>query len=250
MTPRVLDPETQSERENAVLDAALNYIERESIATLTVDKLVKELPFSKGTVYNHFSGKEDILLALCNRSMGILIRFFHKASQFKGSHRERGLAIHFSYMLYAKIYPTYFMLVLSAKTANITEKASPRQREEHLALEGKIMTPIIAVFQEAIDEGVLNPRADLNFEQLTFLCWSVAFGTNVLLHESIDRCVTRSELHVERELLNNVNVMFDGLRFTPMTDEFDWTETIRRLKDDTFAEEVALLESHGLFLVI
>lgn len=250
MTPRVLDPETQSERENAILDAALNYIERENIATLTVDKLVKDLPFSKGTVYNHFTGKEDILLALCNRSMGILTQLFLKASKFEGLHRERGLAMHFSYMLYAKLYPTYFMLVLSAKTANITEKSSLRQQEEHLALEGKLMAPTIAIFQSAINDGVIKPRVELNFEQLTFLCWSVAFGTNVLLHEDLDRCETRSELHVERELLNNVNVMFDGLRFSPMTDEFNWSQTIERLKNETFAKEVAQLESRGVYLVI
>ncbi|WP_293265737.1 TetR/AcrR family transcriptional regulator [Neptunomonas sp.] len=250
MTPRILDIKTQVERENTLLDCAHAFIQRESIAALTIDKLVKELPFSKGTIYNHFNSKEDILLGLCNRGMSILAELFNRARQFDGLPREQGLAIHFAYMLYAKLHPTLFMLVLTAKTSNITDKASASKQEEHLLLEGKLIGPIVSIFQESLDRNEISPPMPMTLEQLAFACWSLSFGTNALLLQNIEHCGTRSNLVVERELINNVNLLFDGFQFQPLTNDFDWTNTISRLKSITFCKEIDNLKSRGHILAI
>jgi AcrR family transcriptional regulator len=250
MSPRILDHKTQLERENILLDCAQAFIKRESIAALTIDKLVKELPFSKGTVYNHFTSKEDLLLGLCNRGMSILADLFSRARQFDGLSREQGLAIHFAYMLYAKLYPTLFMLVLTAKTSNITDKASTSRQEEHLNLEGQLIGPIVSIFQDSLKRGEIAPPMPMTLEQLSFACWSLSFGTNALLLQNIERCGTRASLIVERELINNVNILFDGFQFRPLTKEHDWTKTISKLKSTTFYQEVNLLKDRGFILAI
>lgn len=250
MSPRILDHKAQLERENILLDCAHAFIQRESIAALTIDKLVKELPFSKGTVYNHFNGKEDLLLGLCNRGMSILAELFSRAHKYEGLPREQGLAIHFAYMLYAKLYPTLFMLVLTAKTSNITDKASASRQEEHLQLEGKLIGPIVSIFQDSLDRGEISPPVPMTLEQLSFACWSLSFGTNALLLQNIERCGTRSNLIVERELINNVNILFDGFQFRPLTHEFDWANTISKFKSITFFQEVNLLKDRGYILAI
>ena len=250
MSPRILDYQTQQDRENILLDCAHAFIQRENIATLTIDKLVKELPFSKGTVYNHFSSKEDLLLGLCNRGMTILTGMFNRANAFNGIPRERGLAIHFAYMLYAKLYPTLFMLVLTAKTSNITDKASTARQDEHLQLEALLIAPIISIFKDSLAKGEINPPVSMTLEQLSFACWSLSFGTNALLLQNIEHCGTRSSLIVERELLNNVNILFDGFQFQPLTQEFDWTQTLFKLKQITFHPEITELEGKGYILRI
>lgn len=250
MSPRILDHQTQQDRESILLDCAHAFIHRENIATLTIDKLVKELPFSKGTVYNHFSSKEDLLLGLCNRGMTILAGMFRRASTFNGIPRERGLAIHFAYMLYAKLHPTLFMLVLTAKTSNITDKASTTRQDEHLQLEAQLISPIISIFQDSLAKGEINPPVSMTLEQLSFACWSLSFGTNALLLQNIEHCGNRSGLRVERELINNVNILFDGFRFQPLTQEFDWTKTLSKLKQITFHQEITELENRGHILAI
>lgn len=250
MVPRILDPDTQFERENVILDCALSFIDRESAATLTIDKLVKDLPFSKGTVYNHFNGKEDLLLGLCNRSMRMLAKMFARAYNFDGNPRERILAIHFAYMLYAKLYPSQFMLVLTAKTVGVTEKASIAQQNEHLQLETKLIGPSVAICEQAIEQGLLKPPMGMGLEQIAFAGWSLSFGINALLLSNFDRCNVSLELSVERELVNGVNVLLDGLRFKPFSDEFDWSVTIEKLKSDTFANEVKQLAATGITLSV
>lgn len=250
MSPRVLDQQAQLDRENIILDCAHAFIQRENIAALTIDKLVKELTFSKGTVYNHFTGKEDLLLGLCNRGMSILAEMFSRANTFDGIPRERGLAIHFAYMLYAKLHPTLFMLVLTAKTSNITDKASTTRQDEHLKLEGQLFSPIVSVFQDSLAKGEISPPTPMTLEQLSFACWSLSFGTNALLLQKIEHCRTRSNLVVERELLNNVNILFDGLRFQPFTQEFDWASTLSKLKNVTFHQEITQLKGRGYILTL
>ncbi len=250
MSPKIIDSATQHAREAQILAAALRYIQQESIATFTVDKLVKELPFSKGTVYNHFSGKEDILLALCNSGMTILADLFLRAERFDGIPRERGLAIHFAYMLYARLYPTQFMLVLSAKTSNITDKASERQKQANLILESQLFEPVTSVFQDALAQNLMDLPVSMTIEQLGFACWSLSFGTNALLLEDVERCGKRTGMVVERELLNNVALLFDGMRLRPYSHEFDWSTTLHRLKHETFKEEVTQLEARGVVLAV
>lgn len=245
MSPRILDSETHLQRENQILDCALQFIEQHSIAQLTIDKLVKELPFSKGTVYNHFSGKEDLLLALCNRSMRVIADLFSRAVGWDGTPRELGLSIHFAYMLYAKLRPTQFMLVLTAKSSSVTEKASVECHNEHIALEGQLIGPVIKVFQQAFERNEINPPMSLGYEQLAFSCWSMSFGINALLLQDIDQCSARSGLIVEQELINNVNILFDGLQLQPLTRDFDWQNTVKHLKEHVFKKEVAQLAERG-----
>ncbi len=245
MSPRVLNEETQTERENIILDQTLRFVQTEGIAALTIDKLVSELPYSKGTVYNHFTGKEDLLLGLCNRGMSRLAELFELAESYEGNNREQGLAILFAYMLYARLYPTQFMLVITAKSSNLTDKVSPPRNEEHIQLEGKLLNPAANVFRRALDAGEIDPPMALSIEQLAFACWSLVFGTNALLLQDVECCGTRSQLLVEREMINNINLMFDGMRFRPFTNEFDWSKTISNLKKHTYKKEIELLKARG-----
>ena len=250
MPPRVLNQQQQFERENEILDSALTLIEHEGIALLTMDKLVQKVPYSKGTIYNHFSCKEDVLLGLCNRSMGALAELFQRAMKFDGLLREKALAIQFAYMLYARLYTTQFMLVITAKSATVVDKSNPWRHEEHIQLEGRLMTPVVTFFQQAIDKGDMPPPTSMDIKQLTFAFWSLGFGTNALLLDDVNECAARSSLIVEREMLNNFNILLDGLKFKPLTEDHDWSVTLKKLKQETFNKEVRQLSTRGITLAI
>jgi AcrR family transcriptional regulator len=51
MTPRLLDGNALQAREQQIIDSAVNLIEVLGIENLTMDKVVANVPFSKGTVY-------------------------------------------------------------------------------------------------------------------------------------------------------------------------------------------------------
>ncbi|WP_067863405.1 TetR/AcrR family transcriptional regulator [Neptuniibacter marinus] len=229
-------------REEEIMDTALEIITAQGIAGLTIDKVAAKIPYSKGTIYNHFTCKEDLLTGLCNRSVENLYNLFYHAASFDGCSREKILAIGYAYMLHALLNPTEFMLVISAKTPSIGEKSSEKRREEHLHLEGKLLENILHVISEGLTSGDFKLQSHLSPAQVAFALWSMCFGTIVLLHESLDRCSVRTEMELERELINHANLMLDGLNWKPYTQEHDWAGTLKKYKTELFADEVRQLK--------
>ncbi|WP_432472875.1 TetR/AcrR family transcriptional regulator [Amphritea sp. HPY] len=243
MSPRYVDPEILQERENILLDQALLLLQQQGVEGLTMDKLVKQVPFSKGTVYGHFSGKEDLLLGLCNRGMGIMCSLFARAAAFEGSSRDRMLAIHFAYLLYSRLYPMMFMLVITAKSPGITEKASEKQRAAHLQLEARLSGSIITTIEQGLSgQECMNP-GNLSIEQIAFANWSAAFGSIALLSKDIEQCGVRAQLQSDQALITNISLLLDGLQWRPLMSEFDYSLTLERLKTGLFAAEMEELNA-------
>ena len=150
MSPRYIDDATREAREEEMMQAALNIIARDGVSGLTIDKVVTLVPYSKGTVYNTFSCKEDLLTALCNRSVTRLSDIFFRAASFDGNSREKMLAIGIGYMLHSQLNPTEFMMVISAKTPSVTEKSSQKRQEEHQELETQLLGKLLGIISEAL----------------------------------------------------------------------------------------------------
>lgn len=245
MSPKLIDEDTLRAREDVIMEAAQKLINKIGAASLTMDKVVAEVPYSKGTVYNHFSGKEDLLIALCNGSMRTLISMFNRSMSIDISSRDKMLAVGFAYMLYAYLYPDKFMLVITAKTPSVSEKASPARHDEHIQLESELLELAAGTITQAISDGDLEMPEDMNVEQVTFAFWSSAFGTISLLSEKVERCGTRSEMLLEQAIVQNSNLLFDGLGWRPLTDPERISSVIQRLKETVFTEEMALVCSQG-----
>lgn len=231
MSPRIVDQETLQEREQIILDAALDYIRENDIASLTVDKVVARVPFSKGTVYNHFCSKEDIVTGLCNLCVSSLHALFQEATDFEGNVREKMVAICIAYMMSAKADSTRFMLVITAKTPALNQKASEERWNKHIELEQQLMALFCSLIQKAIEDQDLVIPAHMSPPQIAFAIWSMSFGTIALLQEGLERCDLRRLMEVERELVTHCNLVMDGLGWLPLSQDFDWQPCINACKE-------------------
>lgn len=243
MSPRYIDDATREAREEEMMQAALDIIARDGVSGLTIDKVVTLVPYSKGTVYNTFSCKEDLLTALCNRSVTRLSDIFFRGASFDGNSREKMLAIGIGYMLHSQLNPTEFMMVISAKTPSVTEKSSQKRQEEHKELETQLLGKLLGIISEGLATGDLNLAPHLSPAQVAFSLWAMSFGTIALLQENVERCGVRQQMSLEKELINHANLVLDGHQWKPFTPEHDWHASVQRMKETVFAKEVAALES-------
>ncbi len=246
MPPRFVDEATLLAREKEILDKALEIISSQGIIALTMDKLVSSVNYSKGTVYNHFSSKEDVLAALCNRNMSSVSELFERAASIAGvSARERMTAISFAYMLSVLMSPQHFTLVMNAKT-EMFEKASEACRNEHKRLDEHLFGIICGVIQCAIDDQELKLREGVDVQQVSFSAWSMAFGTIGLLLDGEKACSSTTGMMLENRVIEHGNIVMDGLgwaKSNKSTDDF-----IQFLKTDVFASELEQLAAKGVFL--
>lgn len=243
--PKLLDEAGLKDREMQIINAALLLIQKHGIENLTMDKVVAQVPFSKGTVYKHFIGKEDLLLGISNYAVGILSDLFYRAYQLQGCTRSRMLVLNFSYLIYAMLYPALFQTFLCAKSPNVVGKSSDKHIEENELLEVKLMTSINGIVEDALKDKSLVIPENMDLQQICFLNWSMAYGTITLLSGEVDQCSGRTSLIVERELFNSSNLLFDGMKWTRLNTDKCHCEDLELTLSTLYPEELAQIKSKG-----
>ncbi|MDX2370125.1 MAG: TetR/AcrR family transcriptional regulator [Colwellia sp.] len=243
--PRLLDESALKEREKKILTVAITLIQRLGIENLTMDKVVAQVPFSKGTVYKHFIGKEDLLLAISNHAIEVLSDLFYRAYQFKGCSRERMLLLNFSYLIYGILYPELFQAVICAKSQSVIGKSSEERLNENDQLQVKLLTAIHGIVDDGLSDDSLTLPKHMNIQQLCFANWSMAYGAITLLSGEVESCSGRTDLIVERELFNHSNLLFDGMGWKPLTKDKKHCTELKIALQNLFPQELALIKEKG-----
>lgn len=222
-----------ADRESELLLIAEQLVAKEGFANFTMDKLTANCRYSKGTVYNHFNSKEDLICALCIKSLKSEIALFKHALTFKGNSRERCLAILYAYQLHAFNEPTLFMCVLTAKTPAVMEKANPTRLAEQDKLSKELTALCDDVFNAGIEDKTLQVKPGMTIGSLTFAVWAMSFGTNALML-SAGEIEGVKRLENQMAALNNANLLFDGFGWQPLSDQWDYAKTWQRIADELF----------------
>lgn len=243
--PRLLNEDALNEREKTILDVAINLVQRLGIENLTMDKVVAQVPFSKGTVYKHYTGKEDLLLAMSNHAMEVLSDLFYRAYEFNGCSRERMLLLNFSYLIYAILYPELFQSVICAKSQSVIGKSTEERLNEHDRLEMKLLMSIHGIVDDGLRDSSLTLPQHMTIPQLCFANWSMSYGAITLLSGEVESCSGRTDLIVERELLNHSNLLFDGMGWQPLTNGSNHCTKLTIALQHVFTEELALIAAKG-----
>jgi AcrR family transcriptional regulator len=238
--PRLSREEKWAERENELLDIALHLLEQEGFAEFSMEKLIRNCNFSKGTVYNHFSGKEDCQAALCLRGMHYVGELMTRAYAFDGHARERLLAFHFAYSLYSRVNPTMFLSVVTCRTPGFQEKVAPERALKIIEMDRYLFQLAGDALRKARDEGALPVDENLDEIALTFLNWSTSFGVCALTTTGFDTESSRA-IRQRNLPLMAANLMMDGMGVMPSSKEWDYDKTWDRIAQEVFAPELTML---------
>jgi AcrR family transcriptional regulator len=234
----------QVNREQELVDLAVLILNQEGFAGLSLEKLTAKSCYSKGTIYNHFSSKEDCVSALCIRAVSSILELFKRAVTFAGCSREKTVAVHYAYQLYARLEPTLFMAVLSSKAPGVREKTSLERIQIIDTLEFEINNFSDAMFRNAVADGSLNIPLHLSIETLTFSNWAMSFGTNAL-EVSAGEAKAINRLDPNTLLLQNISILLDGMNWQPLAKDWDYQKTWQRVEEEIFADDIQLIKSRS-----
>jgi len=247
MAPKVIDEYSFKAREQEIIDASISLIDSVGIENITIDKVVTVVPYSKGTIYKHFIGKEDLVLAIGNQAITIMHDLFSRAALFQGCARERMMLLSASYLIYAILHPTLFISVQCAKSPHMAGKSSEARLQEQEKLEEKIMMVMFGIIGDALENQYLTLPKHMDIKQVTFATWAPMFGTISLLmaDDETEKCSGTEDLIVETELFNQINILLDGLRWAPYSDEKDYAQSLNIGLKQVFPSELALMKAKG-----
>lgn len=224
-------------REQELLNLAIGIIAEGGSGALTLEKLTAISPYSKGTIYNHFCSREDCMSALGARAISMTLTLLHRADEFEGHLREKMLAMHYAYQLFARLQPTLFLIVLSCKAPGVREKSSPERNETLDRLEKEIEAFCDSLLIQAIDEGTLKMPDGMTTEDLTFATWAVSFGTNALSTMARD-VHSIKRLDSGGLVYNNINLLLDGMRWQPLSSDWNYHDTWKRVENEIFSCDI------------
>jgi AcrR family transcriptional regulator len=230
-------------REQLILDTAQNMLHEHGYAQLTMERIAEAVEYSKGTIYNHFSSKEDLVCSLCCRCVSNLIELFQRAYDYQGTSRERFSAIAIAYSLYHQINPLDAQYIQIVKTNAVREKLSAEKLNEMNALEHEITQLCVNLVNEAIARGDITANDDHPADSIVFGFWSLLYGGMLLVQSDIPLEDLGFSPAITM-LWNNSQRLMDAYGWQPLSKNTDTDALFSKLCSALFAEELCKL-THG-----
>lgn len=228
-------------READLLHISRRIILEHGVQGLTMDRLAAATPYSKGTVYQHFTSREDILGALCISMCELRLGMFDRASRFAGSSRERAIAAHKGHGLLFQLHRELWEAEQLISQTHLRAKLSPEHRASFDAINGSCLNAYMGIIRDGISSGELKPPYDLTPEQILIGVMGSSRGLyGIWASDSpVQSWVNNStELHFKL-----VNALYDGYGWRPFSYEWDYAKTAERIQAEVFPGEYQLLNA-------
>ncbi len=223
-------------RHECFLDIAQQIFVADGYQNLSMDRIAEAAEYSKGTVYQHFSCKEEVLIQLCIRSMRSLLDLFQRAVGFQGRHRERLMAVTTAHDIWSQATPENQEMMHTIHAHGMKERVTPESLAVFKGLEASLIGVVASLVNEAIEDGELQNHPECNPEELVFGLWALTYGGQNLqaLNLPLQELGIRN---ASTAIFHTLSATLDGLQWKPLASELDYSASITRIRDEVFAAE-------------
>ncbi len=205
------------DRERRILQLARPMVARCGLAGLSMDAIAKAMDYAKGTIYNHFACKEEILLALAIQANEKRLELFTAAAEQQSASRDKISAIGVACEEFRLRFADLFEIDCLVRHAAVWEKASEQRRETMAVCEQRCMALLSEIGRQAVEAGELTLPADTGVEEVVFGLWSLTYGGMVidLSSPGLEQIGIRNCLSAIRK---NCHALMDGFAWQPLYD--------------------------------
>jgi len=223
-------------RHDLFLEIAESILAEEGFHLLSMERIAEIAEYSKGTVYQHFTCKEEILIQVCIKCMQQLHALFSKATQFDGSHRDRLIAVFYAHQLWSRTGNKQTDMVMHLSMHGVREKVTERSLQQNDELEQNLVGMVNRIVLQAIKDGELPKHKHMQPSEIVFGVWSLNSGGQLLQFSDLpleDFGVSNPDM----TLLRTLNVVLDGLKWQPFYNEAQFKKLIKKFNTTLFADE-------------
>jgi AcrR family transcriptional regulator len=229
------------QREDLILEATRDLLLDRGYHGLTMDRIAEAVEYSKGTIYQHFPCKEEVLTELGTRIFEKRLSMFARAVTFDGRPRERMVAIGEGVEIFVRLYPDDFRILQILKAEVITSKVSEVRLLKMEEVEYRVLEIMAGIVREAVVQGDLILPPDVAPEELPFALWSITDGAYGIILRGIPLYLKGIQ-EPFRSVMKACDVLGDGYGWRPLSTEWDYAAARRRMRASIFAEEMRELE--------
>ena len=234
MPPSARKQRELAQRHSLFLGIGRKLLHEHGFHQLSMDSVAEFAEYSKGTLYQHFSCKEELLVQLCIERMSGLQVMIERAATYEGSHRERLLAAQIGHELWLNIEPLDIYMLQNVHADGVLNKVTAESLTAFRQRERNILNLFASFFQNAIDDGSL-PSNDLNAAELLYGVWSMCYGGQLL--RSFSTPLTEMGVREPGNTITTLlQVMLNGLGWEPLMSPDETLALINHLENDYFTD--------------
>lgn len=226
----------RAERERLFLDVARRLFVERGYLGLTMDRVAEATEYSKGTLYQHFSCKEELIAALIVETTRVRAAWFERATAFRGRARERLAAIGETDALFVHTHPDHFAIETLIDAESINDKISPQLQEQRFGAEMRCTELLTGVVRDGVASGDLELPGGVTPETMVFGLWSMAFGSHVIDNACGEHLGEKGYGPVPEMTTRNFHALLDGYGFRPLLADWDYDATYARIRDELFGD--------------
>ncbi|MGE0710395.1 MAG: TetR/AcrR family transcriptional regulator [Planctomycetota bacterium] len=215
-------------RHRKILEVAREHLLAGGYLGLSMDRIAAEVQYSKGTIYQHFPNKEEVVVALAIETAGVRLGVFERAATFQGKTRERMMAIGVAAEALLTRFPNHFLCEQIARAA-LVEKVSSERQLELGACENRCMGICAGIVRDAVAQGDLIRPEDTRIEEIAFGLWAAAYGVFTIM---TGKQISPANLGITNPLETlhkNQHRLLDGYGWRPLSSEHDYEATRDRI---------------------
>jgi len=228
------------EREQLVLSVARDLIVRDGLLNLQMSRLADACDMATGTLYQHFTSKEDLLLALTTQGVAEQADLFLAAQAWQAPTRDRFLAVTVADWVMMRRQPMHFRIAQYVHTEVVWQATSEARRQAHYEASQPLADVVRHIVEEAVASGELPADSLFDGQQPTAFsigCWAMICGMHELVHA--DGLLAHFQIHQPYQLLfRDMIKLLNGMNWQPLFPHPDQADArallLSRIRQEVF----------------
>ena len=216
-------------REAYFKEVARELLLREGYQGLTINRVAEVTGFSRGTVYQFFASKEELITALGIECRARLLETVRKAARLPGRPRERMVAMGVMMAYYAKHDADDHRILKIIDSEAILDRVSEAQQDQMKGHDIQVFQTLLAIVKDATAEGDLVFRGGATPQSLTFAFWAMVDGCLAAIMGGAPLAEAKIQDPMG-EIVRNGHYLLDGYGWRPLSTECDYEKTARRVR--------------------
>jgi AcrR family transcriptional regulator len=215
-------------RRAAILGVARDLLGRDGISRFTMERVADEAGYARTAIYRFFSAKREILVELAIESVELRLELYRRVARWEARPRERIVACGEVTCL---LYPRHVLPHVYGLSYSERAKKTDARLERLRALQREDDALTMTLAKEAVDAGDLELRFGLTLEETLFALHSLTQG----ILERVGSLPLPPGVDDPRVVLRRAGGrLLDGLGWRPLSSEWDYRATMRRIYDEVF----------------
>jgi len=195
-----------------------------------MERIADAVEYSRGTIYNHFSCKEEIVIALAEKGAAKRVEMFQEAASYQDGSRFRMLSICYAAERFVISFPDYFLFEQIFNLDSVREKTSHQRQQLIHTCEVQCMGIVTGVVRDAIAHDDLILPASITPERLVFGLWALTSGAYSLAFtsQSLPQIGVTDPYAVVR---THVCHLLDGYGWSPLSDTHNVDDAFLKIEN-------------------